>query len=187
MIYLIRHTKPLVADGICYGQTDLDIAESFDEEVAIILSKISIDASFTIISSPLQRCKKLAEALPFYKEIQFENRLKELNFGDWENLLWNEIPKEPLKIWTGDFVNNAPPQGESLQELSNRVLAFWKTLNHTDTNYVLTAHDGVLRVILAHLLDTPLKKAFTLKINYGEVLKIDFFDTDNCRIEFVGK
>lgn len=185
MIYLIRHTKPNVAAGICYGQSDLDVSNSFNDEVAIIRSKISINDSFTIISSPLQRCKKLAETLSSNKEIQFENRLKELNFGDWENLLWNEIPKEPLKEWSDNFVKNAPPQGESLQELSNRVLYFWNTLAHSTHNYVITAHDGVIRVILAHLLETPLNKAFTLKINYGEVIKIDFFDSENCRIEFV--
>ena len=35
-IYLIRHTTPLIEKGICYGQTDLDITESFEEEVSMI-------------------------------------------------------------------------------------------------------------------------------------------------------
>ena len=33
-IYLIRHTKPKVGKGICYGQTDLEIDEtSFEQEL----------------------------------------------------------------------------------------------------------------------------------------------------------
>jgi alpha-ribazole phosphatase len=35
-IFLIRHTTPAVAKGICYGQTDLDITESFVEEAEAI-------------------------------------------------------------------------------------------------------------------------------------------------------
>ncbi|PCH77194.1 MAG: phosphoglycerate mutase [Flavobacteriaceae bacterium] len=184
MIYLIRHTKPLIAPGICYGQSDLEVSDSFMDEVAVIQSKISIDDSFVCISSPLKRCRKLAEALCYNKTILYENALKELDFGDWENIAWNHIPKKTLKEWSDNFVVNVPPNGESLQQLSNRVLNFWKTLDHTTTNYIITAHDGVLRVILAKLLETPLKKAFTLKLNYGEVLKINFFDAENCRIEF---
>lgn len=187
MIYLIRHTKPLISTGICYGQSDLDISDSFMDEVGVIRSKLLIDDSFTLISSPLQRCKKLAVTLCPNKEILLEDRLKELNFGDWENLPWDKIPAEELKEWSANYVENAPPQGESFQGLSNRVLEFWNTLDLINTNYMITAHDGVLRVLLAHLLETPLNKAFTLKINYGEVLKINFFDLENCRIEFIGK
>jgi len=185
MIYLIRHTKPFIAPGTCYGQSDLDVYSTFKGELSNIRLKLAIDASFKFISSPLQRCKKLAEGLSNNVTIQFENRLKELNFGDWEGIPWNKIQEDSLKNWSENFVTNKPPQGESLQELSNRVLSFWSTLDHINTNYVITAHDGVLRVILAHLLETPLNKAFTLKINYGEVIKIDFFDTENCRVEFV--
>lgn len=35
-IYLIRHTTPHIEKGICYGQTDLDVAETFNNEAEII-------------------------------------------------------------------------------------------------------------------------------------------------------
>ena len=35
-IYLIRHTTPNIEKGICYGQADLDITETFLEEVEAI-------------------------------------------------------------------------------------------------------------------------------------------------------
>ena len=59
-IYLIRHTTPAVGKGICYGQTDLDITDSFKEEVAAIIPHLP-DNIQTVFSSPLQRCKKLAD------------------------------------------------------------------------------------------------------------------------------
>ncbi len=185
MIYLIRHTKPLISPGICYGQSDLDVSKTFKDEVDKIRTKLTIDPSFKCISSPLQRCTKLAKAISPTTTIVYEQALKELNFGDWELIPWSKIEENALKIWSENYVDVAPPNGESLRDLSDRVLNYWNSLEHLTTNYVITAHDGVLRVILAHLLETPLNKAFTLKINYGEVLKIDFFDQKNCRIEYV--
>jgi len=186
MIYLIRHTKPFIAPGICYGQSDLDVYSSFKGEVSNIRLKLALDTSFKFISSPLQRCKKLAEALSNNGTIQFDTRIKELNFGDWELLPWTKIDQDDVKKWSENFVENSPPNGESFEKFSCRVIDFWSTLDHMNTNYVITAHDGVLRAILAHILETPLKKAFTLKIKYGEVIKVDFFDVENCRVEFVG-
>ena len=31
-LFLIRHTKPQVTAGLCYGQSDIDVAASFVEE-----------------------------------------------------------------------------------------------------------------------------------------------------------
>jgi len=58
-IYLIRHTTPLVAKGICCGQTDLDITDSFKEEAAIIRQHLPENMG-SVHSSPLQRCSRLA-------------------------------------------------------------------------------------------------------------------------------
>ncbi|TAG13399.1 MAG: phosphoglycerate mutase, partial [Sphingobacteriia bacterium] len=35
-IYLIRKKKKKIEKGICYGQSDLDITESFEEELGFI-------------------------------------------------------------------------------------------------------------------------------------------------------
>ena len=40
LIHLIRHTKPEIAAGICYGQTDLELASSFTQEADTVLSKL---------------------------------------------------------------------------------------------------------------------------------------------------
>ncbi len=40
-IYLIRHTKVAVKPGICYGQSDVGLADSFNKEAKIIQDKIS--------------------------------------------------------------------------------------------------------------------------------------------------
>ena len=58
MLYLIRHTTPDIAHGICYGQLDINLSESFEYEVNAVLKLLP--ALDLVITSPLQRCKKLA-------------------------------------------------------------------------------------------------------------------------------
>ena len=61
-IYLIRHTQPAIAKGICYGSTDLDVASTFLEEAAAVKAVLpAITTQTKILSSPLQRCHKLAQ------------------------------------------------------------------------------------------------------------------------------
>ena len=60
---LIRHTSLQIEPGICYGQSDIDVAASFANEVANTKKKL-VELTFdAIYTSPLQRCVKLAEAL----------------------------------------------------------------------------------------------------------------------------
>jgi len=91
-IYLIRHTTPKVEKGICYGQTDLDITESFETEAAAIKERLPAGIE-RVFSSPLQRCAKLAHQLFPHQTISFHPTLMELNCGEWEMQHWDAIPK----------------------------------------------------------------------------------------------
>ena len=78
-LYLIRHPRPQVAPGVCYGQTDLGLAEPA-AEVAERLRPL-LPADFTLHASPLARARLLAEALGTPR---LDARLQEIHFGDWE-------------------------------------------------------------------------------------------------------
>lgn len=169
-VYLVRHTTPLIGKGICYGQTDLNLTPTYLDEFKGIKQKVpsSVDIVF---SSPLIRCKQLAQYL--YSEIQFDDRLKEIDFGKWEKKKWNHIDKTEIDQWMKDFVNISPPKGESFIELFTRVSEFWHELiSMNQDNIVIISHAGVIRSVLAKTLDIPLKNAFKLKLSYGSVSKI---------------
>lgn len=175
-IYLVRHTTPLIEKGICYGQTDLNITDTFDKEVSMILDKIKLDKEVHIFSSPLKRCVLLAQK--FDKNITIDKRLMELDFGDWEMKKWNDIPEKEMTPWMKDFVNIKVPNGESYTDLSKRVLDFFdeiKSLNQKQT--IIVSHGGPIRSLLAHLTHTELKDSFDIKIIYGQVSKIIINET----------
>jgi len=171
-LYLIRHTTPLVDKGICYGQADLDVTDTFLEEVKNIVPHLPghID---NIYSSPLQRCRKLAIALFKNKAIEFHDDLMELNCGDWELKVWNEIPKPEIQPWLDDFVQIPVPNGESYLQMHSRVINRFHQIKNIGKPAAVVAHGGVLRSILAHVTNTPLKESFDLfKCHYGSVVKI---------------
>ena len=119
-IYLIRHTTPAIAKGICYGQTDLDVTDSFFEEAAVVRRHLPANLS-AIHSSPLQRCAKLAAHLFPSHSIRLQDELREIDCGRWEMRNWDELPAEELDPWMKDFVQVRIPDGESYIDLHERV------------------------------------------------------------------
>ena len=89
-ILFLRHPAPQIPAGFCYGQTDLEIAEP--EKLSVRSSQFDL-----IFASPLQRCSKAADILFPERKIILDERLKELNFGEWENRKWDDLPKKDLE------------------------------------------------------------------------------------------
>ena len=76
-IYLIRHTKPDIVKGTCYGQADIGTTDSFLYEASCIQQHIPAGIQ-TVYSSPLRRCRQLAEFLFPQQVIFLDDRLKEI-------------------------------------------------------------------------------------------------------------
>lgn len=170
-IYLIRHTKPAIDTGICYGQADIDVADSFEEEAAII--KKQLPAALHIYSSPLKRCYQLASYLYPQSIIEQHAHLKEMHFGEWELQSWDAIPQETFNIWMEDFVNVRVPGGENYIDLYNRTISFYDHIISKDQPAAIFTHSGNIRSILSYVNNVPLSESFLkFKIGYGEVVRI---------------
>ena len=97
----------------------------------------------------------------------------ELDFGDWEMMPWNAIPRDAMEAWSKDYLNVRCPQGESLQDMMDRVLPYWKSLvQGLSTNVILISHAGPIRTILSLLLGLDPRDLFTLPIDFGSLTKI---------------
>jgi alpha-ribazole phosphatase len=172
-IYLIRHTKPRIEKGVCYGQSDIDVTETFHDEAAIISAALP-EKIMQVYSSPLSRCKKLAEHLFPAVPVSYENDLQEIHCGEWEMLYWDAIPREIIDPWMKDFVNVQIPGGESYVQLFDRVIACYEKIIQMPKPVAIVAHGGVIRSILAHITNTPLIDSFgAFSIHYGCVIRID--------------
>ena len=175
-IYLIRHTTPQIAKGICYGQTDLDVTETFFDEANLIKQHLPQNLE-TIYSSPLKRCSKLAKALFPQQNIVLHSQLKEIDCGIWEMQHWDLIPKQDLDPFMADFVNIAMPQGESYVDLYGRVIKCFNNIITQPKPLVIVTHGGVIRSILSHITNTALSDSFNaFKLYYGCVVRLSLND-----------
>jgi alpha-ribazole phosphatase len=171
-IYLIRHTTPLIEKGLCYGQLDIDVTESFFEEAEQI-KKVLPGIIDQVHSSPLIRCHKLASHLFPQHSISLEPRLMELACGEWEGIHWDAIPPEVIDPWMKDFVNVSIPGGESYTQMHKRVLECFTRIAEGPKPVAIVTHGGVIRSILAHITNTPLVDSFgAFKISYGCVIQL---------------
>ncbi len=171
-LFLIRHTKVNNPKNLCYGHSEIDLCDSFEEEKDALIKKIGFDFFNIVYTSPLKRALNLAEGLKC-NHLIIDDSLKELNFGTWEQTAWNAIPEEELNPWMADFVNIKAGYGEAYTELFKRATNFWETIKAQPSHQIaIITHAGVIRSILSYLLSIPLNKSFDLQIDYGSVTKI---------------
>ena len=173
-IFLIRHTTPAVAKGICYGQTDLDVTESFTAEAEAIRRHLPSGIA-AVYSSPLQRCSRLARHLFPDHTPTLLPQLMEVHCGEWEMRSWDELPKEEVDPWMADFVQVRIPGGESYIDLHQRVTQCWETIHagNAGGDAVIVAHGGVIRSILSGITGTRLIDSFKVfSLHYGCVIRV---------------
>ena len=95
LLNLIRHPQPLVDKSTCYGRSDIAVApEMLAQSVAQLLPQLqALPPDWPLVSSPLQRCARLAQSLAQAMQRPapgIDPRLQEMDFGKWElNRGWN--------------------------------------------------------------------------------------------------
>lgn len=163
-IHVIRHTAVENPENLCYGFAEMPLRKDFTEDFKML----EIDKHYdVIVSSPSQRCRLLADYFKF--DYQTDERLREMNFGNWEMKKWTDISEEEINPWYQDFVSVKASGGENLLEMQTRVLSFWNEfIQRKDLEKALiVTHAGVIRLILQAVLQFPLENMFTIQIDYG--------------------
>lgn len=142
MIALVRH--PAVnAHGRCYGRLDLELA---NPAAAASLAARLAPLGGTVWTSPARRCRCVAEALGAH---WVDDRLQELDFGEWEGLAWDDVPRASLDEWAANPWGFAPPNGETGAALVSRVSTFAAQCEEGD--HIVITHGGPLKVLTAVL------------------------------------
>ncbi len=175
MIYLLRHTKPNIDEGICYGHSDLELfPHSVEDDLSKAIESIASLKITKIYTSPLKRCRVLAEAISRSRNMPqpiVDDRLMETNFGDWEMCRWDSIFESELgRAWFDNFLEVATPNGESFLDLQERSRSFFDSIGD-QKNILVVTHDGFIRATLINQGILNKNEAFAERYPYG-VLKI---------------
>ncbi|WP_300449456.1 histidine phosphatase family protein [Accumulibacter sp.] len=165
-VFLIRHPPPRLAAGLCYGQLDVDA----DDALPIVERlRPLLPHATPIVASPLRRTRQLAEAL--HRRPQFDRRLMEIDFGEWEGRAWEHIDRAALDAWAADLRHFAPPGGESAAMLQARVVDCLAGLRFK--RVALVTHAGPIRAALGHWLRLPVEEWSRLTIDFGSLTLIE--------------
>ena len=169
-LFFLRHTSLNVDIDVFYGQTDLDVSDRFEQEVKLIQKKIknfNIDTnSIKVYTSPLRRCIKLTNKLT--ENYIVDERIKEMNLGDWEMKKMSSISKKEKLDWENNLLSFKIPNGESNNEFLKRLKSFLDDIFKFNEDALIVCHAGSINGMLSLLTKEPFDKMVK---NYWELIK----------------
>lgn len=172
-VILIRHTSVDVPKGVCYGQTDVPVAATFPEEAELTKKALGDRTFDAVFSSPLTRARLLADYCGYPTPVT-DNRLMEMNMGDWEMKRYDDIKDDNLQKWYDDYMHVATTNGESFPMVYERVAGFLDELKQKPYRQVaIFAHCGVL--LCAGIYGGLFKEegCFEHTVEYGGIEEIE--------------
>ena len=165
------------------GHIDSSISDEGKEQIDKItnyLKDFDIDKIYTTTSS---RTKDTVKKLSELKSIEIieKESLKEISFGDFEGLTFDEIkdkyPKEFQDMIEKGYEYKYP-NGESLIDSYNRVCIELDNIisNNDDRTILICSHGGTIRNIITYLISNSYKYHWNFKIDNGSVTILEVQD-----------
>lgn len=164
-VYLLRHGETSMnADGNRYcGRTDVPLTEKGIAQAHFVQTQLRETQLDAVYSSPLMRASHTAEIACGGTKVIRDERLIEVDFGNWEGKTREEfIAENPLSWdqWCADpsYVK-AGETGETALEVVQRVNSFFeeKYAAHPNGTIMVVGHNGLNRLFLSWKLGMELK------------------------------
>jgi probable phosphomutase (TIGR03848 family) len=186
-VLLLRHGRTTAnTGGVLAGWTPGigldDAGQAQAQAVAARLAPVPLAA---IVSSPLERCVRTAEAVAAGRElgVQTDERLGEARYGDWTGRPLKELVKEPL--WK--VVQQHPSaavfpgaEGEGLAQTQARAVAAvreWNAKLGPDAVWLACSHGDVVKALLADALGLHLDLFQRIVVDPASLSVISYTDT----------
>lgn len=179
---LMRHGS-VAGRPALYGHTNVVLSDKGLSDMHKAAELVDLDDNIDkIISSPMLRCATFAERYSEMYNIknQLDPRITEMDFGRWDGLPYDRLKHHWSKLeafWANPY-KVTPPEGERLKQFGKRVISFWRETMEANQgeHYLIVTHGGVIRIILANILDIDWRNAnwfSNLKIDYASLSKIE--------------
>ena len=175
---LVRHAESTANAARCLsGHQDVPLSKAGHRQALALAEALSDDAFDRVIGSDLLRVRQTADPVLARHNLTplWLPELRERDFGTWSGRSIDEARRtlefpdwrEAVLTW-----DQAPPDGETWQELSVRVLTALAMLDAPGHTLVVT-HGGVIRM-LCGLLEGEAKSRIPLrKVDNTEVVRLE--------------
>jgi len=163
LLYLVRHGQSLYnAERRIQGQYDVRLSPFGLRQGAALATAFRSLAIDAVYASPLARALETAELIAdgLHLPIQIDDRLKEINAGVFQGVLWSEIEQHSPELavrWREQNADFVIPGGESRRALAERGRAAFDAIYAAGHRAaIVVAHGGVLAGVLKSLLGIPM-------------------------------
>ncbi len=142
------------------GHSDTALSDAGRCQAALLANRLLAVPIDEVHASDLRRAMETAApiARPRDLAVQSDPRLRELNFGNWEGMTYEEVGQadpQGLAAWEANVLDTAPPGGETLARMADRVGQFFGELRargDEERTILIVAHRGSLQVLLCQAL-----------------------------------
>ena len=203
-LILVRHGETEWNRLLRYqGQSDIELNRTGLEQAAKVRDRLAGEMIDSIYCSDLKRAVKTAEIIaekhPSVKKINQSPLLREMDFGDFEGLNFNQMREsfphivDERQAWRNRGASVSAPNGESIAQLGERVSRFAQQLPDHDSNEttLLVAHGGSLQVLMCQLLGVSLDHWWQVRLSSTAVSMLETYEqgvaltllNDVCHLE----
>ena len=183
-LYLTRHGQTdWNTAGRYQGQSDTPLNETGLRQAEQIAKRLSKETIHAIYSSDLSRAANTAQSIADFHalEIKKDSRWRELSFGDWEGMTYQEMSAsspELFEAWTKDPLTISTPNGETLAQLAKRVKAAFNEIKreHKDQTVLVVAHSGSLQSLLSVTLGVDLNRYWQFRISQASLSEMNVYE-----------
>ena len=178
LVLLVRHTAlhPSIR-GICYGRSDVPLAENAEHDIAAVLARRAGFAPDVVVHSDVTRTRLLGQALASACKVPVvaDGRLGEIDYGSWQGRRWDDIYADvgaEMDRIVSEPETYAPGGGETLFAARDRLLSWLGDLG-TYRRVLAVTHGGSMGIMWGALGGMPVARWGEYAPNHGAGLLIE--------------
>jgi len=179
-LWLIRHAEVEARyQGLFGGRVDIGLSPRGHEQAAALAAYLRQKSFHAIYASPMKRVQQtlgpvIVNCAP--KPVVLAD-LREVDMGDWTELRFEELPEKfgvSAEEWLTQLEQAAIPNAESAATLRARVEPCLDRIirDHGGQHVAIFCHGGVIRMLLAILLEVPLSRTGAFEIDYASITQV---------------
>jgi probable phosphoglycerate mutase len=175
MLILVRHGETAVnTEGRLQGRIESTLTERGREQADRLARAVAALEPISVVSSPLRRARETAAAIGAATglEVEIDERLTELDYGDWEGSRFADLPAGTFDTWRAD-PSFTPPGGESLVDLRKRVVPCIEALLGRERPVVAVSHVSPIKAAVTWALGVGDEATWRMHLNVASVSRVD--------------
>ena len=179
-LWLIRHAEVEEKyQAVFGGRIDMELSRRGHQQAAALAAFLQQQRLDALYASPMKRVQQtlrpcVLNGTPNPTVVQ---ELMEVDFGVWTGLRWDEVQTRfgisPLQ-WLDQLECDGIERAECAAALRRRLEPWLRQVlaHHAGQQIALFCHGGVIRMLLAILLDWPFAKLAAIEIDYASLTQV---------------